>query len=160
MTSGWQRAGRQGSQESKPGPSLVHGRGGSGTQARGQFVEIHLKIQGRYKGKEEARGPEHYLMWRMAEEPRVSNLEKRSLRAKRDCSPILEGFHEDPGEDIFFVSLESKPGPRDRNDRSTRWFNSRKVSPPRGAFHLSYVTAGNSPGPGCLPRARLRVAAL
>lgn len=44
----------------------------------GQLVEIRLKIQGLRKGEEEARGPEHYLMWRMVEEARAFNLEKRS----------------------------------------------------------------------------------
>jgi len=53
-------------------------------EVRGQLVEIRLKIQGLQKDEEEAKGPEHYLMWRMVEEARVFNLEKRSLRAKRE----------------------------------------------------------------------------
>lgn len=31
---------------------------------------------------------------------------------------MVEGFHVEGGEDIFFVVLEGKSGPTDRNDRT------------------------------------------
>lgn len=115
--------------------TLVHHIRSSG----GSLWRVILKYR-------DSRGPEHYLMWRMVKKPGCLTRKREVLGQRENCSQIVEGFHVDIGEDIFFVALESKARPRNRNDRSTSWLNSRKDSPSRGTLHIRECHGGQLPG--------------